>query len=237
MDASTEASTNSSSNPANAPAGGTAPAADQSHGLAADLQRLEDAANGMPITVERLLETLSERGHAVAILILTAPFVLIPVPGLSTAVSVVVFGLAIGVILGGRAWMPGFVRRREISPERLHSLTNGTRKLLSKIGRLVKPRMSWVTHRSQHWLIGLSLFAGTFIFALPLPIPGNNIPPAIGLVMLSLGMIERDGLLVLLGHIYTLILCIILIVCAFLFWEAIDGYVHALFQRIGNKFG
>ena len=227
--ATNDAAKRATNDPGTAPSDAGPSPGGETHGLAADLQRLESAANGMPITVERLLETLSERGHAVAILILTAPFVLIPIPGLSTAVSIVVFGLAIGVMVGGRAWMPRFVRRREISPERLKSLTNGTRKLLSKIGRLVKPRMSWVTHRSQHWVIGLSLLAGTFIFALPLPIPGNNIPPAIGLVMLSLGMIERDGLLVLLGHIWTLILCIILCVCAFLFWGAISGYLSSKF--------
>lgn len=235
MDASTEAGRDST----NEAAGGQSPVADQTHGLAVDLQRLEGAANGMPISVDRLLETLSERGHAVAIFVLSAPFVIIPIPGLSTAVSIVLFGLSFGIILGGRAWLPGFVRRREISAETLHRLTNGTRRVMSKISRFVKPRMAWATHRSQHWLIGLSLILATFIFALPLPIPGNNIPPAIGLVLLSLGLIERDGLLVLLGHIYTLLLAVVLVVLCILFWEVVDqhvadalGKLARLWQRI-----
>ena len=218
-----------------ATAGATiAPGTSETHGLAVDLQRLESAANGMPISVERLLETLSERGHAVAIFILSAPFVIIPIPGLSTAVSVVLFGLSFGIILGGRAWLPGLVRRRQISPETLHRLMSGTRRVMNKVSKLVKPRLAWATHRSQHWLIGLSLIVATFIFALPLPIPGNNIPPAIGLVLLSLGLIERDGLLVLLGHIYTLILAVTLIVLCILFWEVVDEHVAAAFAKLGR---
>lgn len=209
-----------------------APAA-ESPGLAADLQRLEDAANGMPITIDRLLETLSERGNAVAILILSAPFIFIPIPGLSTAMAIVILGLSIGVIVGGKPWLPGFVRRRELSPETLHRLISGTRRLLNKVGGMVRPRMVWLAHRSQHWLIGISLIVTTIMFALPLPIPGNNIPPAIVLVSLSLGLIERDGLLVLLGHVGTVVMCLALALCAFLFWESIGSRMGAFFSHGG----
>jgi hypothetical protein len=206
------------------------------HGLADDLRRLEDAANGMPITLSRLVGTLEDRGHAVAIILLAAPFVIIPIPGLSTIVGLAVLMLAIGILLNRKPWLPKVIGERHISPEGLHRIVSGTGRVLRRVERFVKPRMEWLTGKSWHWLIGLSLILATIALMLPIPIPGNNIPPAIGILLLALGLLERDGLFVLIGHLYTLLLWIALLTVAFFFWEAIDGYVHRVFNRLSQRF-
>lgn len=209
------------------------PATDDStadlHGLAADLKNVEREANGMPIRLERLVDVLSERGNAVAIVLLAAPFIILPVPGVSTAFGVLFIGLSLGVMFSSKPWLPNFVRRREISPALLKKITDGTTWVLAKIQRFVRPRMAWVTDRRMHWLIGFSLLAATFAFALPIPIPLNNAPPAIAMVLLALGLAERDGLLTLIGHIYTLIMWIVLIACVIIFWAALKTYVLSKF--------
>lgn len=212
-----------------------ADAADPSHGLAADLRHVEREANGMPIRVGRLVDVLSERGNAVAIVLLAAPFVILPVPGVSTMFGVVMLGLSLGVLFGGKPWLPGLVRRREISPAILAKITGSTGWMLGKTQRFVRPRMGWVTDRRMHWLIGLSLVLCTIAFALPIPIPLNNAPPAIGLVLLALGLAERDGLRTLIGHVYTLLLWAALIVATIVFWEAINEFVIAKFSRSSSR--
>lgn len=205
------------------------------HGLAADLQRLRDTANGMPITVDKLLSTLADRGHAVIILLLTAPFVFIPIPGLSTIVGLAVMGLSIGVLLNTGAWVPGFIRRREISPETLERLIGGTNKTLGKLNRFVKPRMQWMTSRSWHWLAGISLFAANIAFALPGP-PGNNIPPALAMSLLALGLLERDGLLLIVGHILTWVVWAAIIILLVFFWDLVDEYVQEFVGKFSRLF-
>jgi hypothetical protein len=205
------------------------------HGLAGDLQNVEREANGMPIRLERLVDVLRERGNAVAIVLLAAPFIFLPVPGVSTAFGVVMLGLSLGVMFSSKPWMPGFVRRREISPSLLTKITGGTRWVLGKTQRFVRPRMQWMTHQRLHWLAGLSLVLCTIAFALPLPIPLNNAPPAIGLVLLALGLAERDGLLTLVGHVYTLLMWAVLIVLTIFFWEAINDFVIAKFSRSASQ--
>ena len=54
-------------------------------------------------------------------------------------------------------------------------------------------------------LIGLGIVAGGLLLLLPLPIPFSNMVPAWAVVLLTAGMMERDGLVVLLGHIMTLV--------------------------------
>lgn len=202
------------------------------HGLADDLQRLEKAANGMPITLNQLVSTLEDRGHAVVIILLAAPFVIIPIPGLSTIVGLAIIALSFGVIFNLKPRLPNFIGKRLISPEGLRRIVNGTSRVLRRMEKLVKPRMQWLTGKNWHWMIGISLLFATIALALPIPIPGNNIPPAIGILLLALGLLERDGLLVLIGHLYTLILWLILILLGFLFWEAVGSYVEQLLERV-----
>jgi hypothetical protein len=205
------------------------------HTLADDLKRLQSTANGMPITVQTLLDTLADRGHAVVILLLTAPFVVLPIPGLSTIVGLVVMGVSLGVLFNSKALVPGFIRRRSIQPETLTRLVNGTTKTLGRLKRFVRPRMGWLTGPSWHWLIGISLITANVAFALPGP-PGNNIPPALIMVLLALGLLERDGLLVLIGHILNLLLWIAIAVLVILFWEVVGSYVQTALQKFSALF-
>jgi len=53
-------------------------------------------------------------------------------------------------------------------------------------------------------LTGLSIFLAAFMLSLPIPIPFANMIPAIGLIHLAAGLIQRDGLAILVGHAFTL---------------------------------
>lgn len=190
----------------------------------------------MPISLGDLVASLENRGHAVAILLLAAPFVIIPIPGLSTIVGMAVLMLSLGVMFNRKPWLPGFIARRQISPDGLHRIVSGATRVLSRVEKFVKPRLQWLTSKAWHWVIGFSLTMATVALMLPIPIPGNNIPPAIGVLFLALGLLERDGLFVLIGHIYTLIMWLILVVVAIIFWEAVNGYVHKAFDRVSQLF-
>jgi hypothetical protein len=50
-------------------------------------------------------------------------------------------------------------------------------------------------------LIGLGIVIASLGLMLPLPIPFSNSIPAWAVVLLAIGMMEKDGLCVLLGHL------------------------------------
>ena len=54
-------------------------------------------------------------------------------------------------------------------------------------------------------LIGLGIVIAGLGLMLPLPIPFSNNIPAWAVVLLAIGMMERDGLCVLLGHLTAII--------------------------------
>ena len=66
---------------------------------------------------------------------------------------------------------------------------------LEWIERLSRPRWTWLAQRERP--IGFVCFVLSLV--LFLPIPFLNAAPAIALVLIALGMIQRDGIVVALG--------------------------------------
>ena len=174
--------------------------------LSADLEALRVASAGKPLTVEELQAPLKGRGVAMLLLLLSLPFCFIPVPGLSTPFGIAVLLMGLRIAFAQKPWLPKFIRERSISPSRLVKVLTGGIRFARIMEKIVKPRMQFL-HR---WpgamnLIGVGIASGGLLLLLPLPIPFSNTVPAWAVVLLTAGMMERDGVLVLLGHLITLL--------------------------------
>ena len=93
--------------------------------------------------------------------------------------------------------------RRELSFEMLRKILAVLIKLLVRMERLAKPRM----HFLQRWpgmmnLIGLGIASGGMFLFLPIMVPVMNTLPTLSILFLTAGMMERDGLFVILGHCF-----------------------------------
>ena len=66
-------------------------------------------------------------------------------------------------------------------------------------------------------LVGLGVFILAVGLALPIPIPGSNWIFLIPLFVYAIGMLERDGMWILAGHVLTLANVTLLVV----FWQVV----------------
>jgi len=94
--------------------------------------------------------------------------------------------------------------RRQVPYQLLEKIVGFGLKLCVRMEKMVRPRM----HFLQRWpgminVIGLAIASGGFLLSLPLPpfIPFSNMIPAVSVILLTAGLMERDGLLVLFGHL------------------------------------
>lgn len=173
--------------------------------LSADLRDLLRAAAGRAMTLGELEQTLKGRGFGLFLLLLALPFTFpIAIPGLSIPFGLVIMLIGLRLAAGRKPWLPEFILRREIKYTLLEKIVGIGLKLSTKLEKVVKPRM----HFLQRWpgmlnLIGLGIASGGLLLSLPLPplIPFSNTIPAFAVLFLTAGMIERDGLLVLIGHL------------------------------------
>lgn len=176
------------------------------------------------LTVGALVDKAAEGGFGFLVGILT--LIAIPFFGLSTP-----FGLAIALVGGqmmvGRArpWLPGRARRRELKFEMLDRVSTLLAKRTKWIASATRPRWGALV---QPRLIGLGIVILALGLALPLPIPGSNLVFLIPLLIYSVGLLERDGVWIVVGHIATVIDVTLL----FVFGKTVLHVMHRLWHWI-----
>lgn len=150
--------------------------------------------------MRELIEALGVRGHAFLALICSIPFVLlVPVPGLSVPFGVVQAISGIGVTVGFDIWLPQWMMRRSLPGNLLARVFRQSARLLKKTEKVLQPRLFPISESPiVRAFAGILIAITGLILALPLP-PGTNFPPAIVGVLLSLGILERDGVVLIVG--------------------------------------
>jgi hypothetical protein len=173
----------------------------QSH-LSTDLETLHARVKDKALTLAELKQALKGRGSAMLLILLALPFCFVAIPGLSTP-----FGIAICLIggclaIGREPWLPRFIMQRRLSTARSDQLLTAAIKVARQLEKFVRPRFAFL-HAGPGMLrlIGLGIVIASLGLMLPLPIPFSNSIPAWAVVLLAIGMMEKDGLCVLLGHL------------------------------------
>lgn len=170
--------------------------------LSTDLEVLQARVKGKSLTLTELKQALKGRGSAVLLVLLALPFCFIAIPGLSTPFGIAICLIGACLVIGREPWLPRCIMRRRLSTDRLAQLLSGAIKVAHKLEKFVRPRLPFL-HAGPGMLrlIGLGIFVAGLGLMLPLPIPFSNSIPAWAVVFLAIGMMERDGLCVLLGHL------------------------------------
>lgn len=142
-------------------------------------------------------------GLVVALVAVTAvPFVGVSGP----------FGFAIALlglqIIAGRAvpWLPNRVRRVELSARSIEVIVRWLARATGWMTHLVRPRLQACLRGPAKVLVGLGLVLLGIGLALPVPIPGSNLIFLAPILLYALGLLEEDGVLVLVAHVTTLAL-------------------------------
>ncbi|MEO8530387.1 MAG: exopolysaccharide biosynthesis protein [Deltaproteobacteria bacterium] len=164
---------------------------------------LESTASGPNfMTVGELMEKLSAQGLAPVILFFGVLNTMAVIPGSSaiTGFPVILMGLA--VMFGYKGiWLPVRARSYMFDRAKLHVGVERAVPWLKKIEKYVHPRLWPVYGFIPDFLYGLAVVILAIIITLP--IPGANLVPAIGIILLSIGFASRDGAWVLAGLFIT----------------------------------
>jgi hypothetical protein len=151
------------------------------------------------VTLSEIVSGLGDRGLGVLIAIFALPNILpstVPFGNVATGIPPVIF--AVQLLLGvEHLILPGFMGRWKIGTGWLKALAPKVAAVLSWFERLLTPRLEWVTVPRAERFIGVVAIVLALVSTLPIPF-GHNLP-ALGLVLIGLGLIERDGLAILIG--------------------------------------
>lgn len=162
------------------------------------------AVRGHTVTLRELLVHVGEQGLLVFSAILAMPF-LIPVslPFMSTALGTPMLLIGVAVILGRLPWLPERLLDHELPSATVQHVLGRARAAAARVEHLVKPRLLALTGSSLvNSLHGITIVVSVLLLMAPLPfVPLANTLPGIAIILLCLGMAERDGMLLLIGYL------------------------------------
>jgi hypothetical protein len=172
--------------------------------LSEELENLLKISAGQPLTLREIVEHLHFRGLPALVVLLCIPFLFpMAIPGLSIpfGLAIALCGLRLGV--GRGFWMPGFLMKRKIPADLLQKIVGAAVVFYRKVERFVRPRM----HFLQRWpgmmnLLGFMIMIGGILLSLPIPppFPFTNTIPGFAVIFMALGLMERDGVCILIGY-------------------------------------
>jgi hypothetical protein len=194
---------------------------------------VEYADKPLPLSV--LLEKVGNSGFGTIAGILTIPMLIplpIPLAGFSTLVGSGIILVGCQLALGyEKPYLPKRIARIELSPA-------ASQKILKQIDRLLQPLEKMSRHRlsrfSNSWwgyrIIGICLAWDALLMSLPLPIPLTNLVPAYTILFLAIGLLEFDGLFILIGYGMTISTTIFFASIAGTIWQLASHWLQILMK-------
>ena len=160
------------------------------------------------VTLRDLLAMLGEQGLLVFCGVLAAPFLLpVTVPGMSTVLGLPMLLIGFAVMASRVPWLPERLLNRSLPAATVRSVLQKVRGWAERFEHLVRPRMLGLTGgRVINAVNGALVIVAVLLMMAPLPlVPFVNSLPALAIILLCFGMAERDGLVITLGYVMTLI--------------------------------
>ncbi|MCL4254289.1 MAG: exopolysaccharide biosynthesis protein [Anaerolineae bacterium] len=170
-------------------------------------QSLDNMANSLTseiVTLREIIGDIGEQGLLLICMFLMLPFLFpISIPGISTVFSIAVILTGIGVMLNRVPWLPNFVLQRPFNRETIVNALHKGAKFIGRIDKFIHPRFHVLTANVFiNRIHGITLIFAGLLLVLPLGlIPFSNTLPAVAVIFLSAGIIQRDGLCIVLGYI------------------------------------
>lgn len=176
--------------------------------LSEALAATASAVQGHVVTLRELLGHVGEQGLLVFCAILAMPF-LIPVtlPFMSTALGLPMLLIAIAVVLGRVPWLPNRLLDHALPADTVQHVLGQGRRVAERFEHLVRPRLLAMTASAPvNSVHGIALVGAVLLLMAPLPlVPFANTLPALAIIVLCLGIAERDGVLLIAGYLIALV--------------------------------
>ncbi len=184
---------------------------------------LEDRITGDSVSIDALLEAFHERGFGFFLFFFALPAALpIPAVGVGTILGLPLVFLIFQMAIGRHTiWFPSKIKQKNISRKRIDGMINASLPWLTRLEKVIKPRLEFVTQGVFSNMIGI--FALVMALAVCVPLPLTNTIPSFGIALMAIGIIMRDGLAVIVGTLIgTAWVCLLAFILIYLGTEGID---------------
>lgn len=172
--------------------------------LSATLLETARTMQGEDVSVAELMERIGEQGMLLFAIFLIIPFLVpVSIPGVSTVFGLVITLIGVGVALNRTPWLPQRLMRRRVPTAHLVRAFEQGARLVARIERFLHPRLAALTTGAAiSRFNGLMLVVAGVLLMAPFGlVPFSNTLPGLAILFLAVGILQKDGLFVLLGYL------------------------------------
>jgi hypothetical protein len=196
------------------------------------VRRLSEVLDHL-LTVNRLnfadcVDEFGERAMGGLMALFSVPNMLPMPPGTSAILGLPLMLLTFQLMIGRRSlWLPRAMRERTVPRTMLQVVALRAGLLLRRGERILKPRHIYLASGAMtERVMGFVAFVLAFILFLPLPLV--NLPPAAGIFCFGIALLERDGLMALIGYGWFIGTIILMVAIADLLFAATEASLHLI---------
>lgn len=152
------------------------------------------------IKIGTLLKSIDSGGFALLNLIFSIILMIPLPPPIAIIAGLIVMFLSFQMIIGMKeVWLPKFITEKSIKRSTLSVIVEKSTIYLYKLERFTRRRFTFVSNPITERIIGAFIF---FLAGITLtPIVFANTIPGLAIILISFGMINKDGLMVIIGFI------------------------------------
>ena len=147
-------------------------------------------------TLAGLVDLFGKKGFAIVfVLLLGVPALPLPTGGATHVLEIVAILVALQLTAGReRIWLPRRWRGIEVAGPKNERFLNGLLRLVRQLERVSRPRLRFLFGRPlSNIVFGALVISGTLGAFLAPPFSGLDTLPALGVVLLSLGVLMEDS--------------------------------------------
>lgn len=197
------------------------------------IQRLSDVIEGFGederpvLTVGQMLEQFDSRAFGAMLLVFGLLNCLPLPPGSSTILSLPILLLAPQIAWGSDVpWLPRRLVEHPLKRDDLRGLFRRLTPIVRRMELVTRPRLKILFGPVGERLIGVVCTLLALVLVLPIPL--GNLAPGATVAVLALALLQRDGLLALLGYLMAAVSVGLLVLSAGVVAAAADRLLHMI---------
>ena len=163
------------------------------------LQQFINSHQESEISIRSMTHYFGERAFGFLLLIFALICVVpLPIPGIHMLLSIPLFYLSIQQAIGRHeVWFPQKIMDYKIPNKAFHEMVGKTLPWIKRIEKISRPRLEFLTRGGFFCFVGMLVFYITAFLSIPLPL--TNLVPGIAIMIIALGILNRDGIAIIIG--------------------------------------
>ncbi|MDB5771207.1 MAG: hypothetical protein V7606_3838 [Burkholderiales bacterium] len=156
------------------------------------------------VTLAEITELVGKDGLMILTGLLSLVFLIpVSIPGVSTVFGAAILMIGISRLFGRNLWLPKSFQNRVVASDKLRAALNRALIWLHRLERVSRPgRLGWLASGGlMNVMNNCALVLGAILLMAPFGlIPFSNTFPALAILCLAVGLLQRDGACILLGY-------------------------------------